>query len=53
MARGAPEILLKKCSYIIEPDGTTSPMTENKLRAVQEKLVNWSFRGAHLYENNL
>lgn len=46
MARGAPEILIKKCSQIVEPDGTVSPLTGNKLRMILEKLTNWTFRGS-------
>lgn len=37
--------MLKKSSRILEADGSESEMTDNKLKMIRDKLLNWSFRG--------
>lgn len=45
MATGAPEILLKKCSILVESDGTESELSKDKLVIIERKLNEWSSLG--------
>lgn len=45
MVKGAPEVLLSRCSYIIELDGSESELTLEKRSLILNKFTEWSMRG--------
>jgi sodium/potassium-transporting ATPase subunit alpha len=45
MVRGAPDLLLAKCKYIIKPNGGTMRLNEESRRLIEAKLNKWSLMG--------
>lgn len=48
MIRGAPDILLTKCTRMIKPNGECAPIDEKSLREIETKIDQWSFMGRRL-----
>jgi sodium/potassium-transporting ATPase subunit alpha len=45
---GASDILLKRCSRFIEPNGTETEFNNEKRQLVEKKIDEWSFLGLRL-----
>lgn len=45
MVRGAPDLLLAKCKYIIKPNGGTMRLNDESRRLIEAKLNKWSLMG--------
>ncbi|KAF3386812.1 Sodium/potassium-transporting ATPase subunit alpha-1 [Penicillium rolfsii] len=43
--KGAPDILITRCTHIVGPDGETQPLSDDVSRRLQEKIQEWSSSG--------
>jgi sodium/potassium-transporting ATPase subunit alpha len=43
--KGAPDILITRCTHILGPDGETRPLSEDVLRKVEGRIQEWSSDG--------
>ncbi|KAJ5369674.1 uncharacterized protein N7496_005766 [Penicillium cataractarum] len=43
--KGAPDILIQRCSHILGPDGEVQPLSEDVQRKVEQKIKEWSSDG--------
>lgn len=43
--KGAPDILIQRCTHILGPDGEVHPLSEDVLRKVEQKIKEWSSDG--------
>lgn len=48
MIRGAPDILLSKCKYMIKPNGEAIKIDQKSFREIENKIDQWSFMGRRL-----
>lgn len=43
--KGAPDILIPRCTQILQPDGEVQPLNEDVLRKVENRMKEWSSDG--------
>ena len=43
--KGAPDILIRRCSHILGPDGEVQPLSEDVQRKVEQNIKEWSSDG--------
>lgn len=43
--KGAPDILVDRCTQIMHPDGTFQPLTSEGKKVIQDTQISWALRG--------